>query len=199
MTSKLFETFGKMVDNGTDPFSAITEGPTFTFGNRTGSMSDEDPDGLGRAENGAHSTKTDVDYESRKSAGLTGDGIPEEDHVGIDDFSYDPWQHEEDLGGDAVADDFQELTNPYDAMAHSVPLEGEPSDFDNEIVADPVEQPGSPLEDEHEIDSEDVLSAEEEPVIEEPLQTTDADLIALHGISTEELLKEIQFRLANKE
>lgn len=199
MKNKLFESFSKTPDHSTDPFGAILEGPKFTFGDKTGKSPDEDPEGLGREEGGAHSRKVDADYENRKDRGLLGDGVSDEERIGIDDFSYDPWRVEEEdevANNDITIEPVETETSPYDAMADAESL----GDREHELVGPPAEEPGSPLEDEHEITSEDVLSAPEEPALEdEPASATDSDLIALSNISTEELLKELEYRLTNKE
>lgn len=216
MKNSLFESFSKISDNSTDPFGAILEGPKFTFGDATGSSPDEDPEGLGREENGAHSRKVDTGYEDRLAKGVHFDHMPNTfNDLDVTEPEYDPYAvgPESDLekaGTELLKQNYYDNNGiSYEdapayntAMADAVPLEGDVLDNGEDaptIVPDSVEEPGNPLEDEHEIDSETVLGADEEPEVEEPLATPDKDIIALHNISTDELLKELQHRLANKE
>ncbi len=221
MKNKLFESFMKTSDTSTDPFSAIVEGPTFTFGDKGASKPEEDPEGLGRAENGAHSTKTDTDYERRKMQGLLNGGDintfndldvsePEYNPYGIGDPSDLEKAGTEILKRNYYDDEgrpYKETGNQaFDAMADAIPLEGEVSDFDDEIVPEesPLNDRGEPIEDEF-VDSETVLGADEEPVEDDETSelASDSETIAvaetLSNISTEELLKELEFRLKNKD
>ena len=219
MKENLFENYNsKAYENSTDPFGAILEGPTFTYGDKSGANSDVDPEGLGREENGAHSRKIDTDYDWRKM----NDSRPTDK---VNDFDVDvpeidpyyPYNMDDETvtgagtrilhnnGFDADGRSYSDIMDHVnDAMLDASPL-GDSDVLETEsgfeVAPGSADQPGNPLEDEMVIGSEEVLSAPEEDAIDDAVEdTTDIKSAeTLSSISTEELLKELEYRLKNKE
>lgn len=211
----LFESFNdKSYENTTDPFGSILEGPKFSFGDAPSINGDYEEDGsIGKENEGEFSksthTLTPEEEEAAREEGNKEDGI-----IPQDDEPSELETEADRILASSNAFDAEGGMNYTDALDYAKPLgdnedaiidpsygisgEREPSDtFEMEPL--PLDEPGNPLQDEVELGSEDVLSAPEEPVTEEPLEATTADRIALSNVSVEELLKELQFRLANKE
>jgi len=218
----LFENFNTSAyDNTTDPYASILEGPKFTFGNTNKDIvngESEEGDEVGRVNDGDakasfHTLTPEEEEKARKEANnLTGRELSDDDDGPsdldrqADEFlrkHYDPLEaihskykansdamnHVDDLGDFDIASRDGEL----DDTAGEFGMGG------YEIVT-PTPMPDE-LEGEEQFgldNPEGVLGDEEPPVIDEPVATPAKDVIALHNVSTEELMKELQYRVANK-
>jgi len=201
----LFENFNqRSYANTTDPFGSIMEGPKFSYGDAPTVNGDyEEDDKVGRDLEGDPTVSShDLTPEEEEAARLEAADAtidPEEDHSDLeteaDRILAGAAKFDADGGNDYT--DAMDFASPLGDIEDSV-IDPESTETDEVIEPLPVEAPGTPLEDEHELSSEDILSAPEEASIDEPLETPTADKIALSNISDEELMKELQFRMANK-
>lgn len=220
MSNKLFENYNdKAYENTTDPFASILEGPKFTFGNTNKDVvngDDEEGDLVGRENDGNakasfHTMTPEEEEKARKEANKPEaativDEEPSDLDKQADDFLAQHYDPLEALHG--------KYKTKSDAMSHvddigDFDIAGRDADLDDAAGEfgmggyEIVKEPEMPLEVESEeqfgLDNpEGVLGDIEPPVVEEPIETPAKDIIALHSISDEELMKELQYRMANK-
>jgi hypothetical protein len=216
----LFENFNATAyDNTTDPYAAIFEGPKFTFGNTnkdTMSGDSEEGDEVGRVNHGEpiasfHTLTPEEEEKARKEANkLTGKELSDEEPSDLDRQAndllrkhYTPLEilrakHKTNSDAMNHVDDLGDFDIAY--------RDGELDDTDSEFgisgyeIVTPPSMPDE-LEKEEQFgldDPEGVLGYEEPAIIDEPVETPVKDIIALQSISDEELIKELQYRMANK-
>lgn len=225
MTKKqhLFENYNDAAyDNTTDPFAAILEGPKFTFGNTNKDVvngDSEEGDEAGRTLAGSpvrssHSlTDDELEHQRDQANALDGDELVDKELPDELETQADELIHKASMSDPAAAWDGQ-ISKIKDAMNYTddigdFDIAGRDEELDNaagefglggyNIVKPEENASEAEVDDQFGLDNpEGVLGDVEPDEPELPIATPDSDVIALHNISDEELMKELQFRMANK-
>lgn len=215
----LFENFNAAAyENTTDPFASILEGPKFTFGNTNKDIvngESEEGDEVGRVNDGnvkaSFHTMTPEELESaqEKARGeenrleaseLMAEEEPSDLEKQADDILF--YNYPEDTMRDAVKNSADAMSYVDDIGDFDVAVDFEGPDYSisgRQLVPHSEEPLEMDSEEQFGLDNPEGVLGEVEPeVVDEPAETPAKDIIALHDISDEELMKELQFRMANK-
>ena len=180
----LFENFNdKAYEGTTDPFGAIFEGPKLGYGisSEYTTNGDYEEDGeIGRANKGnptfsSHSlSNSELEMQRERANSM--------DELDGKNTSKDALDHTEDIGEFDIA----HFEDP------EYGISGE------EIIKSPAEPLEMDTDEQFGLDDPEGVIGDDIMEPEPPIETPASDLIALSNISDGELMKELQYRMANK-